>query len=165
MKHNFYLLLLLLLLANFASAEQNKPAQLKSFTPSQINEIYERATKNTLANDPDFFKRNIKPLAKKTSNSIGDTTSFYAIDQTTDTYIFYKIQAVLLAKSKNAQVWVEIASLESGIVDISDVDTLLQYFEESTPMTSVDPSKGIFDIDTPILARRLILMVTVSPIS
>jgi len=115
-------------------------------TPGEIDGLYQKAIKKTLSKDPDFFKKPINAPKKSTSNSIGDTHTFYALDNSNNE--IYTTDAILKAIGSNVQIWVEVASWDSGYVNQMVVDNILDRLETSTPSTSIDPTKGIFEIDT-----------------
>jgi len=77
-------------------------------------------------------------------HDIGDILSFYTYNYQSNTY--EQISAVCRAKSNSTYIFVEDAEWNAERVTQNAVDNFYKAFEESTPLSSVDSSKGIREI-------------------
>lgn len=130
-----------------------KPAQSQRFirlcgTPLLTPEFIEKARMNTLARYPEIMKKGLDiPEWERIGLEpvVGDSAEFWALNIKNSE--FYKIQAELRAIGYYVYIWVEISDLNAGLVTDNYVTELLNAFEESTPSGSIDPNKGIVEIE------------------
>lgn len=116
----------------------------KHLTQEEVDRIARQAVENTLVQNPEVFS----PLAGsfKKSYQIGEQREFFAINMTTNTY--YRLTATLKAQGTMSRIWVENASLDSNYVTDQIVAAILDNLEHHTAEGSIDPNKGILEIDT-----------------
>lgn len=131
-----------------------KPAQSQRFirlcgTPLLTPEFIEKARMNTLALYPEMMKKGLDiPEWERIGLEpvVGDSLQFWALN-IKDEIIFYETWAELRAVGNYVYIWVEKSELNSGLVTDNYVTELLNAFEESTPSGSIDPNKGIVEIE------------------
>lgn len=66
---------------------------------------------------------------------------------------FYSIQATLKKEGGRVRIWVEDDSWDSLFVTQTEVDIIYNALEVTTPPGSIDPNKGIADIDTMLFGQ------------
>jgi len=117
-------------------------------TPALTQEILEKAAVNTSLRNPDILR---KPIAvpewqrRSIAPVVGDSLEFWALNVKDLQY--YKVMAELRAVGNLVYIWVEKSQLSDGTVQQSYINELLSRFETSTPAGSIDPSKGIIQIE------------------
>jgi hypothetical protein len=109
---------------------------------SQLVDL-ETELKNTQLLHPEIFG-NLKKSSKVTSD-VGDTLEFYTSNFVTNSR--EKISAVCRLKSQKTYIFVGLEEWSSEKVVQQDVDNFHEAFEISTPSNSIDPNKGIREIE------------------
>lgn len=66
---------------------------------------------------------------------------------------FYTLQATLRQEGNSIRIWVEDASWNAAYVTQTEVDIIFQALTVSTPSGSIDPGKGILEIDTTLFGQ------------
>jgi hypothetical protein len=120
------------------------PQQVKHLSQDEINRAYHHAYKKMQTTDLDLLSE-FRIIAKTTENDVGDTLQFNMLDYSVNE--FYKLRAVLKAKGAHTQVWVDVLSIDSSFVTDDVVNQILTTLEEKTGEASIDPDKGIYQID------------------
>ncbi len=153
----YSLLILLILIVSTSLLAENTPFDLqalskkptiKRFTPNEMEKLQAIALQNTKKSNPALYKqilnnKNIAPKAAK--DDVGDTWDFTVYNIEDENY--YQVSATLRAIGANCQIWVEDAHWDTFVTQ-NEVDSILANLEEYTSPTSIDPSKGIYEIDT-----------------
>lgn len=118
-----------------------------SLTPEQVWKLSEDAWKNTQAENPELYRllRESTPRAVVKAN-VGDTRSFTVVNISTNSQ--YSVPSTLRAKGTRSQVWVEDSSWTKGWVTQAVVNQILDNLEAHTGSQSLDPNKGIVNLDT-----------------
>lgn len=76
-----------------------------------------------------------------------DSTYTWWADSLIDGAGQYQVPSTCQAKGTNCYIFVEDAVWGTNQVDQAAIDAIVDAFDNSTPQGSIDPSKGIFDID------------------
>ncbi len=132
----------------FFKPESRQRPEAVCLTPYLDSEYLEAVYKNTLENSPEVFETPLyKPswLGKGSEHIIGDSMEFWGVNIRENEY--YRIMAELKTTGNKILIWVEKTELDSGRVTDSFIQSMLTAFEVSTPPNSVDPSKGIIEIE------------------
>lgn len=100
----------------------------------------------------EYFKQHpeAKRLAKPRSTAWNfdvDSTYTWWADSLIDGAGQYQVPSTCQAKGTNCYIFVEDAVWGTNQVDQAAIDAIVDAFDNSTPQGSIDPSKGIFDID------------------
>lgn len=109
---------------------------------SQLADI-DTELKNTQLLHPEIIGNLKKP--SKVTVDVGDTLEFYVVDFVSNSR--EKISAICRHKTEKTYVFVGLEEWSSERVVQQDVDNFHQAFEVNTPPQSVDPSKGIREIE------------------
>ncbi len=118
-------------------------------------EFIERAIEETQRRNPALYRRMLEKQAEPVemeTYELGDERSFYVLkfaDRSGVRYTegwFNEIEARLKAVGDKSYIWVEIEELENEHVTQTEVDAIFGSLEVSTPPTSQDPTKGIFEL-------------------
>lgn len=113
-------------------------------TPIAI-EKQEQAIRNTLLLRPELPPY-LKKAAQPTEYNIGDEKDFYAYDYNSNS--FYSLNSTCRAVTERTYIFVENFEWDNDNVTQTALDNFIEAFENSTPPTSVDPTKGIFALDS-----------------
>ncbi|GAB4368885.1 MAG: hypothetical protein Kow0042_10280 [Calditrichia bacterium] len=108
--------------------------KLKRENPEEYNQI--------LATAEVFQKTNWQNLT---------TRSFWAYNFKTEKY--YQISATLRRSGNLSNIWVEDESWSKGYVNDDILNVLLAGLEDATDSSSIDPNKGIVEIDTMLFGQ------------
>jgi hypothetical protein len=119
--------------------------QVKHLSQDEIGLAYQKAYVKMITNNPASVSE-FKFLPSIAENTIGDTVQFNMLDYSSNE--FYHLRAVLKAKGAHTQVWVDIKSIDSSFVTDGVISQILTTLEENTDASSIDPDKGIYQIDT-----------------
>jgi len=123
-------------------------------TPIITDEYIENALEKTKRINPKIYDKIIE-LSKKTVDlsiyGVGDSTIFYAIDLSNNT--FYTLTAELRATNQLVNIWVEKEELSNNHVTDTEVNSILDALTNSTPNTSYNPNKGIIEIEQMIFGN------------
>lgn len=100
----------------------------------------------------EYFKQHpdANRLAKPRSTAWNfdvDSTYTWWADSLIDGAGQYQVPSTCQAKGTNCYIFVEDAVWGTNQVDQAAIDAIVEAFDNSTPQGSIDPSKGIFDID------------------
>lgn len=100
----------------------------------------------------EYFKQHpdANRLAKPRSTAWNfdvDSTYTWWADSLIDGAGQYQVPSTCQAKGTNCYIFVEDAVWGTNQVDQAAIDAIVDAFDNSTPQGSIDPSKGIFDID------------------
>jgi hypothetical protein len=130
--------------ASVQSMRMEAPKQVKHLTQNEINSAYTNAFKKIQSTNSAAYSE-FRILPKPSDNAVGDILEFNMLDYNTNE--FYKVRAVLKGKGVHTQVWVDVSSIDSNFVTDGVVAEILNTLESSTDESSIDPNKGIYQID------------------
>ncbi|KAA3608425.1 MAG: T9SS C-terminal target domain-containing protein [Calditrichaeota bacterium] len=90
-------------------------------------------------------------LLQKTANDIGDEKNFIVLNLTNPNSPKFDTKLFVLKKTNSLiNVWVEKAELNNNHVTDNVIDDIFNGLINSTPTGSIDPNKGIYEIDVDI---------------
>ncbi|MFC1733504.1 FlgD immunoglobulin-like domain containing protein [candidate division KSB1 bacterium] len=131
----------------FKNNQYEKPQRICA-TPLLTGEFLEQAYRNTLARSPELFDTPLQTqetLMKGAEFTVGDSLEFWAVDVKDISY--YRLWAELRAIGNEVLIWVEKAELDNPVITGTLIQNYITEFEDSTPANSVDPTKGIIEIE------------------
>lgn len=116
-----------------------------------IREAYEEALRRF--GDPDFHAPALKRVQEY---EIGDHKDFYVINfeesaGSSDEYD--EIEFELRGKGNNVRIWVEREEIGDGKVSGPVIDGFMEVLEQSTPSGSVDPDRGLYELNRDIFGN------------
>ena len=79
-------------------------------------------------------------------NKIGAVREFFTRKDVLGESGFVSLDAMLVAESNLIEVWVDTTEWNINVIQ-SDIDKLVNSFENETPSASIDPNKGILAIE------------------
>ena len=127
------------------AAAQTQQRSLQGYCATPYLDAYaQEFEKNTQLLHPEVPYHLAKPA--KVQYEVGDTVKFYVDNFVTNS--IYQISAVCRKKTLRTYIFVGLEEWNAGKVSQTDVDNFDQAFEQETPPESIDPSKGIRDIET-----------------
>ena len=99
---------------------------------------------------PDEYQRMLMPKTLNKSYKIGMTEKFWVnIDDGNGGTKLEEITAQLLAKGNRNAIWADVTQInESNNIDNNSAIEYLEFLEEKTPSTSVDSTKGSWELVT-----------------
>jgi hypothetical protein len=111
-----------------------------------VQSILEILKKN---NFPEYQRLMSMDLKRRSFNEkMVDQREFWALNlENFSDPSFYLISATLRKTGSKVKIWVEDSSWDSSFVTQSEVDAIYEALEISTSPTSLDPNKGIVEID------------------
>ena len=111
----------------------------------EIKEAYEEALSRF--GDPDFHATAMERVQEY---EVGDRRNFYVInfeESSGSSDEYDDIEFELRGKSEHVRVWVEKDEIGSNKVSESVVDGFMEVLVESTPSRSVDPDRGLYELN------------------
>jgi len=131
------------------STELQKTCGLPEIRDFNVNQYLENLRKT----DPLAYQNLLEQMKSvKEFNKINQTTKmFYAYNFRTSK--FETVDATLRRTGNLTEIWVENTSWTKGYVNDDILNTILNNLENITGSNSIDPSKGIIEVDTTLFGQ------------
>ncbi|HEY9189204.1 MAG TPA: T9SS type A sorting domain-containing protein [Ignavibacteria bacterium] len=103
---------------------------------------------NTKIYSPELYQEMVSYQLQKTNKInylIGDKKDFFVLNITNSR--FESIKATLKAKGKLVNIWVDTTEMTNEHITMTEINAILNDLENSTPLASRNPNKGIVAID------------------
>jgi len=124
--------------------EDSFPVCGSPFLPS--DEIVDNYFSNLQKNNPSLFKTFTQ--SAKADFFIGEERTFNVLNLVDRTKVkFDQVTATLRDTKKGVNIWVDNSEWENGHVTIQVVQNILDGLTETTPLESIEPGKGIVEIE------------------
>ena len=116
------------------------------FTPELDDEYFLERLNKIKKEKPDLYQKMLMPQKLTKTSKVGDIQSFFVnVDDGNGGDETVALVTELLAKGDHSAIWADTSKIGTNIT-VGEAESYLKAFEENTPGSSRDSTKGIYDL-------------------